>query len=274
MVHHVLQETPGNVRMAVRQANGIVGSTHDFYVIGRSVAQRGKARNAPITPMNTTHSTVTATITDLYAGDWCDKLDQAKTQINELEALAGAGARAIERAIEQDLLSTMVTGAGTARGTLDVSTTAKIRTEANTCLVLMWENEFEPDNKAYTVVSPRFYQRLMFLDDFASADFVGADGLPFQDGPATRGKWKSWGGALWQQSTLLPGFGTSTSDCVAFDGRCVGYVDNGGVVVDITWHGDRASHFVNHCVGTGYCVIDANGVISWNIDDTAALPAS
>jgi hypothetical protein len=46
------------------------------------------------------------------------------------------------------------------------------------------------------------------------------------------------------------------------------------VGADITWHGDRAAHFVNHAMSGNSVMIDDGGVIEGNVDDTAAIPAS
>jgi hypothetical protein len=46
------------------------------------------------------------------------------------------------------------------------------------------------------------------------------------------------------------------------------------VGADITWHGDRAAHFVNHAMSGGACMIDDTGVIEGNLDDTGTVPAS
>lgn len=33
------------------------------------------------------------------------------------------------------------------------------------------------------------------------------------------------------------------------------------VVTDVTWHGDRAAHFVSNSMSQGSCLIDGDGVI-------------
>jgi hypothetical protein len=43
------------------------------------------------------------------------------------------------------------------------------------------------------------------------------------------------------------------------------------VSADITWHGDRAAHFVNHLMSGNAVMIDDTGVIEGNYDDTAAI---
>ena len=49
---------------------------------------------------------------------------------------------------------------------------------------------------------------------------------------------------------------------------------NAAVAADITWHGDRASHFVNHMMSGQACMIDDTGVIEGSLDDTDAIATS
>lgn len=46
------------------------------------------------------------------------------------------------------------------------------------------------------------------------------------------------------------------------------------VTADITWHGDRALHFVNHFYGGGAALMNAEGVVESKTDDTQAIPTS
>ena len=80
--------------------------------------------------------------------------------------------------------------------------------------------------------------------------------------------------------------GTSTCTLLMWHKQAIGYAtgafagnvaaNDGGsaVAADITWHGDRASYFVNNMMSGGACLIDDTGVIKGTVDDTAALPTS
>ena len=94
-------------------------------------------------------------------------------------------------------------------------------------------------------------------------------------------------GVLWTMHTGLPGAATSSGKIFAWHKNAVGYASGATpnnvasmagqptpVVADITWHGDRASHFVNHWMSGGACLIDDTGVIEGNFNDTTALPSS
>jgi hypothetical protein len=83
--------------------------------------------------------------------------------------------------------------------------------------------------------------------------------------------------------TGLTGQGTATASCYAWHKSAVGYASgkhagnvasNDSVSADITWHGDRASHFVNHCMSGEAVTIDATGLVEIGIDDTGAIATS
>jgi hypothetical protein len=42
----------------------------------------------------------------------------------------------------------------------------------------------------------------------------------------------------------------------------VGHAAGADVTTDVTWHGDRASHFVNNMMSQGAALIDASGVVT------------
>src|SRR3546814_15163382 len=81
--------------------------------------------------------------------------------------------------------------------------------------------------------------------------------------------------------TGLPGAGSATAKGFAWHQSAIGYAvakdakniaGNGAVAADITWHGDRAAHFVNHMMSGQACLIDDTGVIESKHNDTTPIP--
>src|SRR3546814_3503817 len=66
-----------------------------------------KARHGTITPMNQTHTAPSCTLADFYAGDWVDRLDEAKTMINERDKLASGGAMAPGRKVDDQITTVL-----------------------------------------------------------------------------------------------------------------------------------------------------------------------
>ena len=61
--------------------------------------------------------------------------------------------------------------------------------------------------------------------------------------------------------------------CFTYHKNALGHGSGADVTSDITWHGDRAAHFVNNMMSQGACLIDPEGVIEIRVDDTATIPA-
>jgi len=281
-VHEVFQRQGSYLKDSVRLKDNVVGSTAVFQKIGKGTATT-KARHGTITPMNQTHTAPSVTLADFYAGDWVDKLDEAKTNINERDAIASGGAMALGRKVDDQITTVLDT---TSQSTISITVTSKATVLATALefAEAAWANDVPNDGQVYGVVSPRYWSQLMTVDQFQNSDYVGTDGQAFTAGPAVgRGKWKDWMGIKWKMQTGLPGAGTATSKCFIYHKTAVGYAmaasagniaSNESVGADITWHGDRAAHFVNHMMSGNAVMIDDSAVIEGNLDDTAAIVTS
>jgi hypothetical protein len=280
-VHHQFQRYGGVLRSAVRTKTDVVGSTTTFQKIGTGSAST-KARHGVITPMNVSHTAPAATLADFYAGDWVDRLDEAKINHDERMALAQAGAWALGRKVDEQILTAMD---GTTQTTVSVSLTG---TSQFLSSMLEWSraldrNDVPNDGNRYAAVSPFAWSCLSKITAFASADYVGADGLPLKEG-APLLKWKDWNGIKWTVHNGLTGVGTATSEMFMWHRNAVGYAtgahprnageQSNAIMADITWHGDRAAHFINHWMSGGAVLIDDTGVIEANIDDGGTVPIS
>ena len=85
-VHLAYQRMGSKLRNTVRMANNVTGSVVRFQKIGTGSAST-KSRNGLVTPMELAHTTVEATMSDFYAAEYIDKLDELKTNINELSLI-------------------------------------------------------------------------------------------------------------------------------------------------------------------------------------------
>lgn len=281
-VHEVFQRRGSYLKDAVFHKTDVVGSTASFHKIGTGTATT-KARHGTITPMNQTHTAPTCTLVDFYAGDWVDRLDEAKTNMNERDAIASGGAMALGRKVDSQITTVLDS---TTQGTVTLTITSKaaILATAIQFAEAAWENDVPNDGEVYCVVTPRYWSQLMLLEQFSNADYVSTDGQTFKSGPmAGKGRWKDWNGIKWKMQTGLPGAGTATAKCFIWHKTAVGYASakaagniasNEAVSADITWHGDRAAHFVNHMMSGQAVLIDDTGVIEGNLNDTTAIATS
>ena len=281
-VAEVFQRQGSYLKDAVRVKDNVVGSTAVFQKIGKGTATT-KARHGTITPMNQTHTAPSVTLADFYAGDWVDKLDEAKININERDAIASGGAMALGRKVDDQITTVLDTTTSTVI-TLTVTSKATVLATAIEFAEAAWDNDVPNDGQVYAVVTPRYWSQLMTLEQFNRSEFVDSSGMAFKQGPAVgRGKWKDWMGIKWKMQTGLPGAGTASAKVWIWHKMAIGYAvaqaagnvaGNEAVAADITWHGDRAAHFVNHMMSGNAVMIDDTGVIEGTLNDTTAIVTS
>lgn len=279
-VTHVFQRPGASLRDTVRTKDGVIGKSTTFQKVGKGTATT-KARHGVITPMNQSHTAITCTMEDFYAGDWVDKLDEAKVNHDERMVIAQGGAWSLGRKVDDQIITALN---GTSQGavTLTVTSKAAIRAGAITWVKTLWRNDIPNDGMVYGLITPTLDALFSLVDEYASADYVAVK--PFEDGaPILR--FRRWNGVLWTVHTGLPNEGAASATGYIYHKTAIGYASGnvsgnvsqtGGKVVsaDITWHGDRAAHFVNHWMSGGACLIDDAGVIEATWDDSSAIPTS
>jgi len=249
-VHESFQRMGSKLIQTVRSKNNVEGSSTTFQKIGKGVAST-KARNGNVPVMNVTHSSVECALSDYYAGDWVDKLDEAKVNIDERSIIANAGAYALGRKADDLIIAELKKTTNVAGTSADGMTKAKILT----AFEMLGGNDVPDDGNRFVVLGYSQFVDLMGLPEFASADYVGEDELPFKNTQA-----KKWLGATFIAHSGLP-ITESVRDCFFFHKNAIGHASGADIETDITWHGDKASHFVNNMMSQGAKIIDTNGVI-------------
>ncbi len=96
----------------IREKTGVVGTTVRFQLIGKGIAQ---TRNSlqDFTPLQTTYSTVTATMQDFIAGDYTDLFHAPKINFSERQELVDVTASAIGRRYDQLIMDALSASSGT-----------------------------------------------------------------------------------------------------------------------------------------------------------------
>ena len=148
-VHEVFQRQGSYLKDAVRVKDNVVGSTAVFQKIGKGTATT-KARHGTITPMNQTHTAPSCTLADFYAGDWVDKLDETKVNINERDALASGGAMALGRKVDDQITTVLDTTTQTVI-TLTVTSKGAILATAVQFAEAAWNLDVPNDGQVYAV---------------------------------------------------------------------------------------------------------------------------
>lgn len=260
-VHEAFQRQGSKLRNTVRVINNVNGSEAVFQKVGKGTAST-KSTHGMVPVMNLDHSAVTATLQDFYAGDWVDRLDELKINIDERQVIANAGAYALGRKADE-LIITEMASVGAGQEIVDGNVGMTL-TKVLDALTMLGDADVPDDGERYAVVGWKQWSELLQINEFASADFVGPDELPFK---ATM-QAKRWLGTLWIPHSGLPIDANDIRSCFWYHKSAIGHAAAADVETDITWHGDRAAHFVNNMMSQGSALIDATGVVEIMCDET------
>ena len=127
------------------------------------------------------------------------------------------------------------------------------------------EKDIPDDSQRYAVIGWKQWSDLLSIPEFSSAEYVGAASLPYASSLTQA---KMWLGTLWIPHSGLPVDGNDIRSCFFYHKTAVGHASGSDVQSDITWHGDRAAHFVNNMMSQGAALIDADGVVVIKCDET------
>lgn len=250
------QRQGSKFRNTIRTVAGVVGDRTTFFKVGKGTATT-KARHGVIPPMNLGHSNVECTLADYYAGDWVDKLDMLKTNIDEMRIVAAAGAYALGRTTDAIIIAALEATSST----ITIGTGYDKTTVLNT-FTFFNNNDVPDDGNRYVAVSPVGWTHLMAIAEFSSADYIGQSELPWATGTQA----KRWMNIIWYTHSGLSKPST-VRKCLAYHSLAAGHAIGADVETDITWHGDRAAHWVLNMMSMGAKLIDSTGVAIASITD-------
>tara|TARA_R110002126_G_scaffold259913_3_gene402892 strand:+ start:4638 stop:5450 length:813 start_codon:yes stop_codon:yes gene_type:complete len=247
-VHMAYQRMGSKLRNTVRTSGNVRGSTVRFQKIGTGSAST-KSRNGSITPMELVHTTVEATMTDHYAAEYIDKLDELKTNIDERQAVAQSAAAALGRKTDEILYTAMDAGANSTQ----VGATNAAVSKAN--LLSLFETfgtaDIPEDGNRYLAMSPAGYADLFNINEFASSDFVGDQNLPFAGGMSMK---DFLGFKIFSTSAITGGKN------MAYHTSAIGLGVVADVSTELNYVPEKASHLATSMMSMGAVVINDNGI--------------
>ena len=258
-VHESYQRLGSKLRGAVRVSANVKGSSTIFQKVGKGTAAT-KSTHGMVPVMNVAHTSVECALQDYYAGDWVDRLDELKINHDERQVIANAGAYALGRKTDELIIGALSTAASLVIADANIGMT---RDKVLKAFELLGESDVPDDGQRFAVVGWQQWSELLKIPEFSSSDFIGADELPYKGTQA-----KKWLGTTWIPHSGLPIDGNDIRKCFWFHKNAIGHASGSDVQTDITWHGDRAAHFVNNMMSQGAALIDGNGVVIVNCDET------
>jgi hypothetical protein len=248
-VHLAYQQMGTKLRSTIRSKSGVVGLSTTFQKVGRGTAAT-KSRHGLVPVMNLDHEPVECVLSDYYAGDWVDSLDELKTNMDERRVVASAGAYALGRKTDELIINAMDNAANEVEGeSLDKDVILAAIEHLNA-------NDVPDDGRRFCVVGVHQWNELLGIDEFTSADYVGNDKTMINGFEN-----KKWLGVNWILHNGLPLSDAGARGCFMYHASAVGHACGQEVKTDITWNGERAAHFVSNSMSQGAVLIDNDGII-------------
>ena len=258
-VHMAYQRMGSKLRNTVRQVNNVKGSQARFQKVGTGTAV-SKSRHAQVPTMDISHSTVDVTLSDFYAADYVDRLDELKTNIDERQVLSQSAAAALGRKTDQTIID--VLDAGTNSNNVAHGSTGLTLAKSLTVYEAFGESDIPDDGQRYFVVSPAGWADLLQIDQFSRAEYVGESDLPYAGGITA----KRWLGFMWFTHSGLS-ISSTTRECHAFHRSAVGTAMGSEIRTEINYIPEKVSNLITSYMSLGSVMIDGNGAIKVQITE-------
>lgn len=267
-VHHQYQQMGSQSQNTVRRKENVRGESVKFRKIGKGLATQ-KARHGRVPPMNAEFENKTATMADWYAGQWVDKLDELKHDLDERGALAKSAAYALGRKTD-NIVYTSMNSLSTAA--LDLTSKFTLRNSLIEMREQLASNDVPDDGDVWCPCPPRLYSWLLTLEEFASADYAGPE-LPYAQ--AMGRKVRTWNRCnFFEASEASVPIAAGARSVFMYHRSAVGLGIGANITLDITWQGPETAFWVNSYMSLGAVVIDDTGAIKRTIVEATALPAA
>ena len=247
-VHMAYQRMGSKLRNTVRTVGNVSGSVVRFQKIGTGSAST-KSRNGMVAPMELTHTNVEATMSDFYAAEYIDKLDELKTNIDERQAVAKSAAAALGRKTDEILLTAMDAGANSTQ--IHDTSSALEKADLLSLFETFGSADIPEDGGRYLAMHPKGYADLFAINEFASSDFVGEQNLPYAGGMSMK---EFLGFKIFSTSAVTAGKN------IAYHTSSVGLGVGSDVTTELNYVPERVSHLATSMMSMGAVVIDDNGI--------------
>ena len=253
-VHMAYQRMGSKLKNLVRTVNGVNGSSVKFQKVAKGSANT-KARHAEVVAMDLSHSNVSATLTDYYAADYVDKLDELKVNIDERQVVANSAAYALGRKTDSVITSVMENATQLANNSSGTGTGMNLG-KAQAMMELFNTNDVPDDQQRYWVVGPKQWSDLINLDQFSRVEYVGESELPYAGGMTA----KRWLGFLWFVHSGLETSGSTDRHTVAFHKSAIGMGIGSDVKTEVNYIPEKVSHLITSMLSIGGVLIDSDGI--------------
>lgn len=251
-------------RGTVRTDGEVIGNTVRFQKLG-TISMTTKSRNGEIPVQNPAHSYVDCSISDYYARTVIDKLDLTKMNIEVRGNYLQNAVEAANRKVDELIIGAMDSGATGTEGNYSGAFTRNLVLQINEQLD---SNDVPRDGRRFCAVTPWQWAHLMTVSEFANADYIGNDRMPWLANGMTM---RNWADLNWFVHTGLTGRGTAQVKCYAWHMDSVGHGIGEEIQSQMQWNNAMFGWDQATALAMGSTVIDTNGIVQVRVNDTVAL---
>lgn len=252
------------LRQAVRVREGVGAERVYFPILGKGIATP-KGRHADVVPMNIEHSKVYADLTDYYAPEYIDELDQVKVNWSLRSEYVRASAWALGRQTDEIIVSAL------SAATQEVSTSGTSASGSPKPLVLadvlsisktLNEKDVPLDRQRWAVISPAILSDLLNIPGVTSSDFAREQILVTGAAPAF------WMGFNWIVYSGFPAYAANTIQGYFFHTSAAGLAIGRDIQTSIDWIPTKVAWLVNSWISMGAVAVDPTGIVKLKVGAT------
>ncbi|MBT6682441.1 MAG: hypothetical protein HOB07_10385 [Chloroflexi bacterium] len=251
LAHLAYQRQGSHLRGTVRTKNNVRGESAFFQVIGKGTAST-KSRHGKVPVMNLAHSAVECALTDHYAGEFVDRLDELKLNIDEMGIAASSGAYALGRKTDELLVTAAEATSNTSISGVTLTSGLKA-VDVHATVEEFGDADVPDDGQRFWITGWSQWGHLMQITAFTSMDFQS--GRPHEGTTSA----KSWNTFTFMPFSGLTDDGTDKTNLI-YHRSGIGHCIGAEISTDITWQGLYAAHFVDNMMSMGAVIIDGNSV--------------
>jgi Phage capsid protein len=260
----------GVLRSAVRVKTGVIGQQYAFRRMGAGMAYQQNSSAEAITPNDTSHSKIFATMSYWRVGDYTDLFDQTETNIDERTELAQSFAKSIGRAEDQLIINALNAATSTAGvvasgfgGTNTGLTADKIR-HAKRFLV---QNQASGTDH-YMAINAIALETALAEIELTSADYQTMRVLTDADLKDKKAFGFTFKVIENRLEGGLPTGSTSVTECFAWDKASTGLAVSGEPTSRVDYIPQNNAWLTQSTLFGGAAVIDPLGVVTINVFGT------
>lgn len=243
-VHHLASQTESKLMGKTRVHRNVGGATYDFHkMAGLTAATRASGSSAEVTGLDAASTVVTATLADFEVPIYAQKFDLLKTNVDAVKEYQVETVSAINRKIDNVIITAMAGATTTLPTTAGGLTYAKLL-EAVT---FFNTNDVAQEDRIF-VLSPKALSEALAITQLTSSDYMQIQAVMNAGiGQAL--------GMNWIMSSMLP-LNVAARTCFAFNKKSVGVAMGKEVSTEINYIPQRVSTLINTTVSLGAVVID------------------